>query len=325
MESTALFRIGQTEVSPAAAEAALARSVDTRTLFARHECGDWGNTPKWLAGANSNAAATRYSFHAIRSTYSLGADCEAVVVTSVDRARTRLMLAEEFMTHELSVADGYALWADTYDYPNPLIGVEEPFFDAVLSRLPAIDSAVDVGTGTGRLAFKVARGGTRQVLGLDATPEMLGVARGKAEAEGLGGLGFKLFELGICPLPVADASVDLVTCGLMLCHLPDVMAAIQDCVRVVRPGGWLILTDFHPATAGFGWRTDTVTPDGVFRLPNFPTTREEYVRSLTGAGCVILEIHDIGLDGEPYGDISEPAMRAKNLPPLCLVILAQKI
>ena len=325
MRSTALFSIGRTEVSPAAIEVLSSRNIDPQNLFARHEHGDWGEAPDWLAGSNDNAAAVPTSFHAIRSPYELDDGCEVIVVTSTDRSRTRLMLASEFTAHELSVREGYALWADTYDFPNPLIAVEEPIVEAILSRLPPFDSVVDVGTGTGRLALELTRRGARQVRGFDATPAMLAVARRKAETEGLGGLEFAECRLGDSPLPVASSSVDLVTCGLMLCHLPDLRKAIAECVRVVRPGGWLILSDFHPAAVAFGWRTDVVTPDGVFRLPNCWSTREEYLGSLTDEGCEIVEVHDIGLGGEPYGELSEEAMSLKGLPPLCLVILARKL
>jgi len=77
-------------------------------------------------------------------------------------------------------------------------------------------------------------------------------------------------------------------------------------------------------TSTFGWRTDHITPDGVFLLPNTPNTRADYLDALTEAGCTLLEVHDIALDGTPYGDVSEAAVKAKGMPPLCLVILAQK-
>jgi hypothetical protein len=54
------------------------------------------------------------------------------------------------------------------------------------------------------------------------------------------------------------------------------------------------------------------------------SNRQDCLDTLTEAGCKLLEVHDIGLDGQPYDDTSEATMRAKGRPPLCLVVLAQK-
>src|SRR5258706_72870 len=66
------------------------------------------------------------------------------------------------------------------------------------------------------------------------------------------------------------------------------------------------------------------TPEGIYLLPNAPNTREDYLDALTEAGCRLLNVQDIALDGGPYGDVSEAVMKGKGLPPLCLVVLAQK-
>jgi ubiquinone/menaquinone biosynthesis C-methylase UbiE len=324
MTTSPLFATGRREISAAAAEAARAAQIDPGAFFARHERGDWGEAPDWLQADNTRAALAESYSHAIRSHYRPEGAVEFLVITARDRTRTRLMLAREFSTRDVSVQEGYALWAATYDYTNPLVAVEEPVVDALLAALPPPASAMDVGTGTGRLARKLARLGAADVLGVDATPEMLRVARETARAEGLHNLRFALAVLGEIPLPAADASMDLLTCGLMLCHVPDLRGAIRECARVVRPGGWLLLTDFHPATAAFGWRTDLITPEGIHLLPNTPGTRQDYLDALIEAGCGLLSVQDIALDGAPYGDVSDSVVRAKGKPPLCLIVLAEK-
>ena len=190
--------------------------------------------------------------------------------------------------------------------------------------MPLVARAIDVGTGTGRLALNLARRGVRDVLGVDTTPEMLAVARESAGCEGLDNVRFAPFTFGQERLPAPDGAFDLLTCGLMLCHVPDLGGAIRECVRVVCPGGWLLLSDFHPATQAFGWRTDCITPDGVYLLPNVPGTRQDYLDALTESGCNLLDVRDLALNGEPYGELTADAIQAKGWPPLCLVVLAQK-
>lgn len=80
----------------------------------------------------------------------------------------------------LSVRDGYAKWAQTYDQENnPLIRLEERALDGLVQDVPAV--VLDAACGTGRHALRFAATGSR-VLGVDASPEMLARARAKANA-----------------------------------------------------------------------------------------------------------------------------------------------
>lgn len=324
MSMSPLFSPGACEVSAGAARVLAAAGIDPALFFTRHASGDWGEAPNWLRTDNDRAARLERHSHALCSHFTLDGQKELRIVTAPARSRSLLLLAEEYETREVSVRDGYALWAASYENPNPLIAVEEPVVERILAALPRVGAAIDVGTGTGRLARKLARDRAASVLGVDTTPEMLAVARTLAEQEGLHNLQFTQTELGREPLPAASDTFDLLTCGLMLCHLPDLRASVRECVRVVRPGGWLLASDFHPATQRFGWRTDFITPEARLLLPNTPNTRRGYLDAFTEAGCVIAEAHDIALDGAPYGDVSDTAIAAKNLPPLCLVVLARK-
>src|SRR5260370_41256892 len=97
---------------------------------------------------------------------------------------------------EVSVQDGYALWAASYDQEkNGLIFVEERHVDRLLAQLP-FTRVLDVGTGTGRYALKLARRGA-SVNATDQAPEMLAVARQTAQRRGLS-MGFWLSSLAGC-------------------------------------------------------------------------------------------------------------------------------
>jgi 2-polyprenyl-3-methyl-5-hydroxy-6-metoxy-1,4-benzoquinol methylase len=94
---------------------------------------------------------------------------------------------------EVSTQRGYALWAASYDQEkNPLIAVEELHIDKLLASL-SFTRALDVGTGTGRYAFKLARRGAN-VTAIDQSAEMLAVARRTAQNEGLS-IDFRLASL----------------------------------------------------------------------------------------------------------------------------------
>jgi ubiquinone/menaquinone biosynthesis C-methylase UbiE len=76
--------------------------------------------------------------------------------------------------------------------------------------------------------------------GIDLSPEMLALARVRAEEIGRV---VELREADAQDLPFADASFDTVVCTYSLCNVPDDSVAIQEMKRVLRPGGQLVLVD----------------------------------------------------------------------------------
>lgn len=139
---------------------------------------------------------------------------------------------------ELDLSNGYALAARTYDtHPHFLIAAEEPAVRRLLADLPP-GRALDAACGTGRHSANLVRLG-HDVIGIDQSPQMLELAAAKVpEAR------FEVGDLEALPLP--DAAVDLVVCGLALSHLPDITGAIGEFRRVLRPGGRLVVSDLHP-------------------------------------------------------------------------------
>ncbi len=91
-------------------------------------------------------------------------------------------------------------------------------------------SILDVGTGTGRAAIALARRGA-VVTGVDASPEMLGVARRRAEAAGAE---VTFAEGDAHGLAFPDRSFDAVVCLRVLMHTPDWRRSLAELCRVAR-------------------------------------------------------------------------------------------
>lgn len=101
----------------------------------------------------------------------------------------------------------------------------------------------DVGAGTGFIAAGLAPL-VRRVYLVDGSPGMLDVARKNLSP-------FNNLEFHIADgqeLPFPDESLDAVFANMYLHHCPDPLGAIQEMVRVLRPGGRLVITDLdaHP-------------------------------------------------------------------------------
>lgn len=89
---------------------------------------------------------------------------------------------------------------------------------------------LDLGTGTGRAALALARRGA-QVTGVDASVEMLGVARARAAQEGLT---IEFSEGDAHRLSFPDRTFDAVVCLRVLMHVPDWKQALGEVCRVTR-------------------------------------------------------------------------------------------
>ena len=116
-------------------------------------------------------------------------------------------------------------------------------FDLVLPGHSPLD-ALDAGCGSGFLSFElVARG--HRVTGVDFAPAMLAEARRKATQQNFP---VRFEEADAERLSFPAASFDLAISRHVLWTLPHPEAAIDEWIRVLRPGGRLVVIDgqFNP-------------------------------------------------------------------------------
>jgi len=103
---------------------------------------------------------------------------------------------------------------------------------------------IDIGTGTGRIAFQVAKcvGSEGRVVGVDLTPAMLEHARIQMGKEGLP-LEIDFVEGDALALAFEDDSFDLATSGYMLRNVTDIQKCLNEMYRVLRPGGKVVVAE----------------------------------------------------------------------------------
>jgi len=110
--------------------------------------------------------------------------------------------------------------------------------DLVLAGRGTVD-ALDAGCGTGFLTFELAARG-HHVTGVDFAPAMLAEARRKAAERGVS---IRLEEADAEQLPFKPGSFDFVISRHLLWTLPHPEAAVDEWIRVLRPGGRLVVVD----------------------------------------------------------------------------------
>jgi demethylmenaquinone methyltransferase/2-methoxy-6-polyprenyl-1,4-benzoquinol methylase len=112
-----------------------------------------------------------------------------------------------------------------------------------IARVGPGSRVLDVATGTGDLALELARrvapGG--EVVGSDFSEKMLAIARAKASAARAP----LRFEWGdALELPYAEDSFDAATVGFAVRNFADLPRGLAELVRVVRPGGRVVVLEF---------------------------------------------------------------------------------
>lgn len=143
------------------------------------------------------------------------------------------------------------------------------------------ESVLDVGCGTGGVTIpaKIRVGKNGRVAGIDPAPEMIAIARRKANHAGLE-IDFRVGVIESLPFP--DETFDAVTSSLMMHHLPEhvQVKGLAEIRRVLKPGGRLLIADMMRPSKSFLKRffTSLVLHHGVhvqFGVEDLPELLKE--------------------------------------------------
>ncbi|MBN1418935.1 MAG: class I SAM-dependent methyltransferase [Planctomycetes bacterium] len=111
--------------------------------------------------------------------------------------------------------------------------ITQPIFDAMADLIPEGASVLDLGVGTGKFLRDLRTTRTMDVHGLDLSKLVIDRLR----ADGIDGVCAKLPSI-----PFPDASFDIVTAKALLEHLPRPAESLRAMVRVLKPGGRLVIS-----------------------------------------------------------------------------------
>ena len=137
--------------------------------------------------------------------------------------------------------------ASRYDLMNDLMsmGVHRLWKSSFISRLGprAGMKLIDVGGGTGDIAFKFLKAGGGAVCVCDINDEMLNVGRDRAIDQGIL-KGIEWINGDAEKLPVPDNSFDAYTTAFCIRNVTHIENALKEARRVLKPGGHFLCLEF---------------------------------------------------------------------------------
>jgi SAM-dependent methyltransferase len=188
-------------------------------------------------------------------------------------------------TRRLGTQEGYDLWAETYDEtPNPVVAMDARYTLDVLSPRPD-EHILDAGCGTGRQLGPLLR--ARSIpFGVDFSRGMLEIARRNYPQVPLA-----LADLQRS-LPFENECFDAVLCALIGEHLGELPLALREMYRVLRAGGRLVFSVYHPEMAAAGKEANFERSGVEYRLGAHRYAIDDYENLLEDAGFEDLARHE---------------------------------
>lgn len=193
----------------------------------------------------------------------------------------------------------YNLWAPSYDSQpdNLMLALDEEVFSGLLNHINIKNKIIaDVGCGTGRHWGKILDNEPKKLFGFDVSEEMLKILKQKyplAETHLI--INNKLQQL-------KNESCDCIISTLTIAHIQNAEEAITEWNRVLKPGGQMIITDYHPLALEKGGKRTFRHNDQTVAVKNYVHTLENLKSIARQLDLEVLRLMEKSIDesAKPY-------------------------
>ena len=175
------------------------------------------------------------------------------------------MRATDTATFNITTPFGtmYSAWYDHYMAPGVFKVLEADLHGRFMGWVGRASRVLDVGCGGGQHAVHMAiRRPDLQIIGVDLSPELVRRCRRLAAKAGVADT-VKFVVGDALDLPFPDRVFDHVYCAGSIKHWPDQRRGLDECLRVLRPGGRFLVMEADRSCRFVdvrSWARDTRTP-----------------------------------------------------------------
>ncbi|HEX8657323.1 MAG TPA: class I SAM-dependent methyltransferase [Hymenobacter sp.] len=187
----------------------------------------------------------------------------------------------------MNVQTAYNTWAGTYDAVlNKTRDLEATVIRHLLADV-AVAEAVEIGCGTGKNTEWLAAKATH-LTAVDFSAEMLAKAQAKATRRNIR---FQRADI-TQEWSFVNSPADLITCSLVLEHIPNLGLVFEQASRVLKPAGLFYIGELHPFKQYQGSKARFDNGHGVVEIECFTHHVSEYVALARNSGFKCLELQE---------------------------------
>ena len=192
----------------------------------------------------------------------------------------------------LSPLEGYDEWASVYsEESNPIKNLSDATIKKLLPDLKN-KSVLDAGCGTGYFCHVAHALGASIVTGLDLSPRMIEKAKINCPAA-------ELHCADITKEPIGK-TFDIVIFALVLGHIEDLKPVLANIASALKPGGTLLMSDFHPfLTLRHAKRTFKTSSGKLFEIQHHLHLFQDIIQNLHEHNVMLDKLEEPLWEDEP--------------------------
>ncbi|MEO6682003.1 MAG: class I SAM-dependent methyltransferase [Ginsengibacter sp.] len=196
-------------------------------------------------------------------------------------------------SHPTAAERAYDLWSESYDQQpdNLMLALDEEIFSELIKPLNLKNKIIaDIGCGTGRHWMKIFSQQPKKLMGFDVSNGMLKILQQKfswAETHLLGNNGL---------IHLKNDSCDFIFSTLTIAHIKEAKKTLNEWNRVLKPGGEMVITDFHPVALAKGGKRTFVYQNKTLSVINYVHTIPELMEIADQLHLKVLQVTERIID-----------------------------
>jgi len=209
----------------------------------------------------------------------------------------------------ISPQKGYELWAASYgEDMNPVQKLES---QALKDLLPPLEgcAVLDIGCGKGRVSRLALERGAERTVAMDFSLQMLQGAIAETHSASV-----HYLAANAAALPFKRETFDVAICALMMGHLQSPHEVLSEVYKVLRTGGFVLISGFHPYETLRGSVRSFKDQKGnrSYAIEQYAHLFEDYLKSFNELGFILEDLREPKYQDFPLVFVLRARKTSKN-------------